>query len=221
MPWPARVEASEVNFVFQTKGDYVRLQQAAFTLSEFQPGTISAEQVTIRQPWLSRTFRGASGTTAVQDARVVLANVSLEPGVEIRTLTAALDELARGRLNLNMQLTAFGGTMRGEAQTITREGRLNFEASGTFSRIQVAQLATVLSLSEPAGGMINEGRFSFRGSPRNLTKATASLRLDASKFSMGNPPVGFTHPRGDPYGAAFAGAGAGAEPGAQCAQPHR
>ncbi|HEX8312553.1 MAG TPA: hypothetical protein VF614_14620 [Chthoniobacteraceae bacterium] len=180
--FPARVEARDVTFVFQTDGDYVRLDETSFTLSEVEPGTIRAGRVRISQPWLTRTFRKVEGTTSMQETRILLANLELEPGVEIRSLSAEADELAKGRLNLDLHVSAFGGNIRSEAQTLRRDQQLNFEASGTFAKIDVAKLAAFLGRSEAAGGSIKEGRFTFRGHPRHVEKATASLRLAATNF---------------------------------------
>jgi hypothetical protein len=80
--FPAKVEARDVTFVFQTDDDFVRLDETSFTVSELEPGTIRAGRVRIRQPWLTRTFRNVEGTTSMQETRILLANLTLEPGVE-------------------------------------------------------------------------------------------------------------------------------------------
>ncbi len=182
LPAPERIEAKDVDFIFQSNADYVRLADTEFTLSKVEAGTIRAGQIAIKQPWLNRTFRDVRGTTAIQDAKVEVANLTLEPDVQVRGFSAELDDLARGQLNLDMRLAAFGGTIRVSAQTLSPERPFGFEATGTFSQIGVAKLAAFLGLSDAAGGTIKEGKFTFRGPPQQVAKATASLRLEATNF---------------------------------------
>ena len=182
LPAPERVEAQDVNFIFQSNNDFVQLSDANFTLSNVEPGVIRAGQIVLKQPWINRTFRNVRGTTAIQDANVEIANLNLDADVQVRSFSAALDDLARGRLNLDMQVAAFGGEIRVEAQTLSEERPLNFDATGAFSQIGVAKLAAFLGFSDAAGGTIKEGKFTFRGPPQQIAKATASLRLEATNF---------------------------------------
>jgi hypothetical protein len=93
VPAPASIEARRIDYVFQCDGDYVRLEGANFTASTTEAGEISVDKLTIKQPWLNRAFRNVSGKTALQGDRIVLANVVLEPGVEIRNLNAVPSKL--------------------------------------------------------------------------------------------------------------------------------
>jgi hypothetical protein len=113
---------------------------------------------------------------------VEIANLNLDPEFQIRSFSAELDDLARGRLNLEMQARAFGGEMRVEAQTLSQERPLSFEATGAFSQIALARLAGFLGFTDAAGGTIKEGKFTFRGPPQQIAAATASLRLEATNF---------------------------------------
>lgn len=182
LPGPERIEARNVDFIFESDGDFVRLQNTRFTISEVEPGEVLVGQAVIKQPWLNRTFRNVRGTTKLDNARTELAAVTLEPGVSIQNLSVELAEIARGRLNLEMHVAAFGGGIRIETQTLPRDRQLAFEATGTFSQIAIGPLATFLGQSDAAGGTIKEGKFTFRGSPQYPSKATASLRIEATNF---------------------------------------
>ena len=182
LPGPERIEARNADFIFESDGDFVRLQNARFTISEMEAGELLVGQLIIKQPWLSRTFRNVSGTTKLDNARTELAAILLEPGVSIQNLSVELAEIARGRLNLEMQVAAFGGAIRIETQTLPRARQLAFEATGTFAQISIASLASFLGQSDAAGGTIKEGKFTFRGSPQSPAKASASLRLVATNF---------------------------------------
>ncbi|HYR59193.1 MAG TPA: hypothetical protein VEO95_11205, partial [Chthoniobacteraceae bacterium] len=179
---PERIEARNADFIFESDGDYVRLQNARFTISELEPGELFVGQLVIKQPWLSRTFRNVKGTTKLDDARTELAAVALEPGVSVQNLSVELAEIARGRLNLEVQIAAFGGGIRIETQTRPDNRQLVFEATSTFSQIAIGKLATFLGQSDAAGGTIKEGKFTFRGSPQNPAGASAEVRVEATNF---------------------------------------
>ena len=59
------------------------------------------------------------------------------------------------------------------------------EINGSFAQISVASLAEFLENRETAGGTVQEGKFTFRGSPYDLTRATLSTRFEATDFSWG------------------------------------
>lgn len=179
---PAAIEAQEIDFIFQSNGDYLRVDDASFAASANEEGTVSIPRLTISQPWLQRGFRDVRGKAALQNDRLVLAEVQLEPGLTLRRFTAATVPLARGELDLEADFAAFDGELRVEAGTKPAGRGVVFEASGNFGQINIAKLATFLALSDAAGGVIKDGKFTFRGPPRDLTRAQASLRFDAVNF---------------------------------------
>ena len=179
---PQKVEALNVDFIFQTNGDYLRLQRARFTLSELEPGALSAGAVIVRHPWLVKTFRDVRGTTKLDGSTVEIARLAIEPGVSVERISAKLDDLARGRLDIVTQIAAFDGQIRVEAQTLPKVRPLTFDATTTFSQINVAKLTAFLALPNAAGGVIKDGKLNLRGSPQDFSKATATLRFEAVNF---------------------------------------
>lgn len=182
LPVPARIEASNVDLMIESDGDYVWIERSQFVASELEPGILRAGRVTIKQPWLNRTFRDVRGTTALRDSELVIANLVLEPGIEVRNFAAELRDLAEGRLNLAVTVGTFGGEIKAQAQVWPDAEHLTFDASGNFTQIAVAKLSAFLGLSDAAGGTIRSGTFRFRGAPRQLDKATTSVWLDAANF---------------------------------------
>ncbi len=179
---PASIEAQEIDFIFQSNGDYVRAEDASFAASATESGELSIPRLTISQPWLHRSFRNVRGKAALQDDRLALADVQLEPGVTLRSLTTAAVALARGELDLDADFAAFDGTLGVQAATKPVGRGAAFEASGNFGQINIGKLASFLALSDAAGGVIKDGKFTFRGPPRDLARAQASLRFDAVNF---------------------------------------
>ena len=179
---PERFEAADVDFIFASNGDYVRLLQTAFTLSNVEAGSITAGQILVKQPWLTRTFRNVTGTTAIEDGKLQIAALTLEPGVEVQDFSCALHDLADGRLKFAVKLAAFGGDLRADVQILPNEPQFSIDVSVPFSRIDVAQLATFLGISDAAGGTIKTGHFSFRGPPQQFVKGGGELRFEAANF---------------------------------------
>ena len=179
---PQRIEALNVDFIFQTEDDYLRLQRARFTLSELEPGELSAGTLTVRHPWLEKTFRDVRGTTKLDGSSVEIAGLTIEPGVTVERISAKLDDLARGRLDIVAHIAAFDGRIRVEVQTLPKVRPLTFDATTTFSQISVAKLSAFLALPNAAGGAIKDGKLNVRGSPQDFSKATATLRFEAVNF---------------------------------------
>src|SRR4030095_141342 len=122
-------------------------QQPRFLASKSESGILRAGRLTIKHQWLKRAFREVRGTTALQQSKLLIANLVLEPDLEIRNFSAEFADLARGRLNLEMNVAAFGGTIRAEALAEPREQMLTFDASGKFTQIDLARFAIFSGLS--------------------------------------------------------------------------
>lgn len=180
---PAVLDVRDAEFTLREKEGGVLMRGIAFRASEAEPGDIRIASIEVRQPWLSTQFTGVRGTVARQDARLTLADMPLAERLVLQNASANLPEMAQGRLRMDFSLAAFGGTIRGELKSSTREEHLNFESAGTFSSISVGELAAFLG--EDADGTIREGKFTFHGSPRNWAKATISTRLEAGDFRWG------------------------------------
>ncbi len=181
-PPPAVIEAQRVDLSMATGANFVRMQDSRWTISEWEPGLVEAGLIEVREPWLARTFRNVRGTTAMQDSRVLIAGLQLDPEVQVQSLSADLSETAKGRLDFSIAAAAFGGSLSAEAITRPGHRRIEVEANGSFSKIGIAPLATFLGLSDAAGGVIDAGKFTFRGAPADLPHATGSVRFSARNF---------------------------------------
>ena len=180
---PERFEAADVDFIFASNGDYVRLTETAFTLSNVATGAITAGQILVKQPWLTHTFRNVTGTTAIQDGTLQIASLQLEPGVQVEDFSASVDDFANGKLKLAVQLSAFGGKIRAEVETLPDEPQFAIDVTvQPISPIDVAKLANFLGASDAAGGTIKAGRFRFRGPPQQFAKASGEVRAEVANF---------------------------------------
>jgi len=179
---PERIEARDVSFVIESNGEALRIEGAGGVFSQVEPAKIRAHQIIVKQPWMTHTFREISGTTKVQDNVATISDVTLEQGVELQYLSTKLTPLGQGHLDADMQVDAFGGSIRAQLRTLDDPLHSGIDANVRFSQIKIAPFASFLSLSDAAGGLIKDAQFNFRGTPRNASRANASLLLTATNF---------------------------------------
>jgi len=179
---PGIVTVRNGDLILDRGDDYLRTSGTCFTLSEIAPGSIRADQVMCKVDGTHKVFRSVRGLTSLQGSNATIAGIKLAPDVTLESLSLAAAEIATGRLTVSARLAAFGGNIEAEAETTIDNGEIRFDANGNFSTINVAGLATFLGVSEAAGGVLKEGHFTFRGKPRDFTKAEATVRLEAGAF---------------------------------------
>ena len=188
LPVPARIDVWRASLSVRAgkAGDRALLfSDARFSVNESALGEVAIGKLTIRRGWFHKTFTGLRGTSALHGTRLVVADLNLQQGVWLKSISADFNAIERG-LQVAFDFAAFGGAIHGELQHAPAEHQPNIEVAGTFSQISVAALAKFLEVRETAGGIIREGKFSFRGSPRTLDKATISTRFEATDFVWGN-----------------------------------
>ena len=185
LPAPAQTEVFNSNFVFHLGNRTVAFEDVRFTVSSLKKGVIGIEKLTFEQGRLRRSFTVLRGTTAIQDARLRLANINISDGVLLKSLSCDLEEMARGALQVDFDFAAFGGSLRGELLNTSNNRLPLYETVGYFSNISVEALGKFLGAPEKTGGVIKEGKFTFRGSLHELENATVSTRFEATDFRWG------------------------------------
>jgi len=182
---PENLDVSRATLSVRMGDSETAFTNVRFTASEVAPGVVEIERIDLREPWLVKTFSGVRGTTALHGSRLSLGALKLEDGVRIDALSADLGGLPMGKTVVGFSVSAFGGMIRGDVLLAPSNGRVNFEASGSFSQISLEDVARFVESREPAGGVIKEGKFTFRGSPREIDKATIWVWLEATDFLWG------------------------------------
>jgi hypothetical protein len=159
-----------------------QMEESALELSTLAPGHFKVGRLAVQVGSWSRTFRDLKGPASLKGERLNVGGVRLETGVEVTDAMVDLSELEQAKLSLELHSKAFGGELRAQGVAGLNSPSGPLEVSGTFSKIGVAPLAAFLGVTEAAGGVLEEGKFSFRGSPRFPRRGTASLRLEARNF---------------------------------------
>ena len=183
IPFPVELEAQQVNVTVSQGEEYLKIREMQFGFQAYASGPLLIKELVIHHRDWEKKFTQVYGGISLQDEKICATDLLLQPGLTIDSLAVFLPELDAGKLKSEFASRAFSGTIRGEILSAGRDkGHLNFDASGSFSKIAIGQLVAFLRADETATGTIKEGKFSFHGSPRNLPKATISTRLEASDF---------------------------------------
>ncbi len=180
---PSSLTISHADILIRQGAGQVSLADVDLQASDVEAGHLVIGALSVQEPWMTSVFSNCRGSLLLQDSKLVLANMKLTDALSITSASADLPELLRGHLQMEFALDAFSGNIQGELISAAREEHLAFESSGTFSNISVAQLAAFFG--EDADGSIKQGKFTFRGSPRNLAKATFTTRFEAGAFRWG------------------------------------
>jgi hypothetical protein len=136
----------------------------------------------VNQAWMTHTFRNVRGATALREDGVTVANLLLDPAVNVESFSTDFHGLMNGQPKLELGVAAFGGRIDASSEVIPPDRGAGLQATMHFSQIAIAPLASFLGISEAAGGTIKEGQVTFRGLPRDLLKASVTARLEATNF---------------------------------------
>jgi len=185
-PTPARIEVANSAFVFHMGKRKITFADVRFTISPFEPGVIAVEHLTLENSRGSRNFDVLRGTTALQGARWRVADLNLSDGVILSSVSSNLDDMLKGNLQVDFDIAAFSGSVRGDLLKNATPGEPDYEIVGNFSNIAVEALGKFLHVQEKTGGVIKEGKFTFQGSPYELENATVSTRFEATDFRWGS-----------------------------------
>jgi hypothetical protein len=180
---PSSLTIRNATITIRESTGQVRLTDLNLHAGNMATGDLVIGALSVQEPWMSSVFSNCRGALLIQDSKLVLTGMKLTDSLTIASASADLPELLRGQLHMQFALNAFTGDIQGELQSGAHEEHLIFDGSGTFSHISVAQLAAFLGAD--ADGVINDGKFSFHGSPRDLAKATFTTRFEAGNFRWG------------------------------------
>jgi len=180
---PSSLTVTHASILIRQRDGSVRLDDIDLQASDVEAGHLVIGALSLQEPWMTSIFSNCRGSLLLQGSKLVLANMKLTDALSIASASADLPELLRGQLQMEFALDAFSGNIQGELRSGEREEHLLFESSGTFANISVAQLGAFFG--QDADGSIKEGKFTFRGSPRDLTRATFTTRFEAGAFRWG------------------------------------
>ncbi len=180
---PEQFDLSADHLLFEQSFARVEMHDAHISGLSGKSGAFSVASVQLRGPHLQKTFADVRGVTRWQDGRLTIGSVRLLDGFEIDSLALDFTRLRATRLAADLSVTLFAGNMRANLATERVGDTRIWEAAGSASGISLSQLARSLGLAEPVSGSLRASKFSFRGDPRDLLHATASVWTELTGFS--------------------------------------
>lgn len=161
----------------------VLLHGASISGSEIESGKFSANELVISSPLFHQTFSHLRGATKWQDNRLTLGGIILGGGLDLQTLTTDLSRLGKERVDFQFDLDTFGGKIRASFSDEWRPAHPLWNFAGSASDISLEQTSEALGSTEELRGSLRACKFTFRGDPRDLTHATASIWTELTELS--------------------------------------
>ena len=152
----------------------ILLRGASLSANEVAAGRFRASEIMIASPWLRQTFSDLRGAANWQGDRLTIAGLTLTHGLDVQSIAADLSNLGKQSLGLEFDLDAFGGKIRANISNEWR-GHSGWSVVGSATDISLAQTSEVIGFADRANGLLHASKFTFRGDPRDPTRATASL----------------------------------------------
>ena len=159
----------------------IAFRDVVLSASPIESGKFLARQISIASPLLRQTFANLRGATSWEGDRLTIAGIPLVQGLDLEALTLDLSRLERRRLGVDLQLDAYGGTLRASFQGRASE-KFHIDIAGSASNISLVQISRAMGFLEPISGAVHASKFTFRGNPGEFLDATASVWMELTDF---------------------------------------
>ncbi len=180
---PEQFDISADELRFEQPLGRLELHDAYLSGNSNRSGALTVASLQLRGPYLQKSFADVHGVTRWQDARLTIGSLHLLEGLDIDSIALDLTRMRATRIAAETAVTVFNGNVRANFAT-ERSGKIRlWEAAASASDISLSQLASALGLTEPLRGSLRASKFTFRGDPRDLLHATASVWTELTGFS--------------------------------------
>jgi hypothetical protein len=180
---PEQFDLGADELLFEQSVGRLEIHDAHISANNSRSGTLAIASMELSGPDLRKNFADVRGVTRWQDSRLTIGSLHLLSGLDIDSLELDLTRLQSARVAAELAVTVFNGNLRANVATEhTGKTRL-WEIAGSASGISLSKIAPALGLTEPLQGSLRASKFSFRGDPRDLLHATASLWTELIGFS--------------------------------------
>ena len=151
------------------------LRGSSLSVTEVQGGDFSAREIMIVSPWLRQSFSNLRGATRWQGNRLTVGGLTLTRGLDLQWITADLSQLGNEFLGLQFEAAVFGGNIRADISNEWNSKTSAWNVAGSVGDVSLAQTSEVIGLADRAEGLLHACKFTFRGDPRDVTRATTSI----------------------------------------------
>ena len=180
---PASLDISADEIRLEQRLARLELRDTTVFTSTGRSGALSIGSIAIHAPFLQNNYADVHGAARWEDNRLVLGSLRLLDGLTVDSLMFDCGRLGSARLATELSISAFGGHIRANVTTERNESTRIWDLAGTASAISLERLATALGVTEPVRGSLRASKFTFRGDPRDVVHATASLWTELIDFS--------------------------------------
>ena len=183
---PADVFVQGSDLLVQRGRYHLRARGMRVAGNQGTAGRLLVRELEIGGPGFQNTFLNRHGETAWQGDRLTVTGLEFAPGVRLVSLALDGAHLGRRHLDWEASLAVLGGEVRAQGGiNLSRERRLGLEVAGTMRQLPVQTSARLLGLVGTAGGLVEQGSFSFRGNPEEWSNAEMWLSAQATDFRWG------------------------------------
>jgi len=172
---PDEMEISNASLHLENGALQVDLRGLDLSASEIAAGQMLAREVRISAPFFHQDFRNLRGAASWENDRLTLGAIEITRGIGLESITADFAGLDRRQVGVEMNLDAFGGKIRTSVSIENQNNGTTWNVAGTGSAISLAQMSDAGQLITPARGSVRASKFTFRGDPRDISHATASV----------------------------------------------
>jgi len=172
---PGSFNCQHVNLRIETRRAVVLLRNLFLSGNEIEAGRVGADQLMIVSPWFRQSFSQLRGATKWEENRLTLAGLSLTRRFDLPAVTTDLSHLAQRGIGFDFDVELFGGKIRADISREQQGDTTNWNVLGSAADISLAQTADALGFAGRIGGLLHACKFSFRGNPLDLQKATGWL----------------------------------------------
>jgi hypothetical protein len=172
---PGKFNITNLEFRIEDEDSVILLRNASISGSEIEAGRFSAGEFIVTSPFLHQTFSHLRGATKWQDNRLTLGGITLSRGLDLLSLVIDVSRIGKQRADFQFDLDTFGGKIRASFADEWRPAHSLWSFVGSANDISLAQTSEALGFADKLGGSLRACKFTFRGDPRDLSHATASI----------------------------------------------
>lgn len=180
---PDNFNIAKLDLRIEKESTIFLLRNGSLSANQIEAGRFKVGELTIASPLFRQTFSELHGAAGWHDNRLTLGGFNLKPGLAVQSITADLSHLAKQRVGMELDIDAFGGKLRADISSEWRNQPSDWNIAGSAAEVSLAQTSEAFGFTNRIGGRLHAGKFTFRGSTRDLTHATASVWMELTDSS--------------------------------------
>lgn len=183
---PENLALQDCNIRVEDGPTVVLLRDLDLRAGQIEAGPFSVAEVRIDSPLFRQSFRMLQGSSRWQGDRLTAAGLRLSNGLDLQSITADLSQLSQQHAGLEFDVDTFGGKVRANVASDWRGQNATWNVIASATDVSLAQTSQALGFMDRVDGLMHACKFTFRGDPRDIGHATASLWTELTALSWRN-----------------------------------